>query len=706
MLPPYHVGSGILTRADFLEKVSQLKNLAPRQKKRVYNPDLKRMETKEYYNIPAAFDIETTSFYQDGIEKPKNKRAVMYHWQIGIWNYVATGRTWKELIVFLDSIRAVMELGSEKILIIYVHNLPYEFTFMRKHIEWDKIFMLDSRKPVYAISEGIEFRDMLKLAGGRSLNSVSKDLQKYKVEKLVGDLDYTVLRSPLTPLTDQELKYCENDVRVCLCYIQEKIEYDGGIINIPLTNTGYVRKHCRRACFDKYGKYKKMISQLTIEPDEYMQLQRAFQGGFTHANAHYVQQVLSGVSSYDLTSAYPTVMLLEKFPMSKSERVVKEFPIEDLDKYLYTYCCLFDLHLTNVRPIRYQDHPISSSKCWSLSGAVLDNGRVVFADDLRITVTEQDYFIYEAFYDWDIIEVSNLRIYHKDYLPSSFTNAILELYERKTTLKGVDGEELEYMISKNMLNAAYGMSVTNPVRMVYEYNYDEFLPPYRADITTSIEKYNSDKKRFLFYPWGVWVTAYCRACLFSAIINAGDDYVYADTDSIKLRNADKHADYFKRYNEEVEKRISLVAELRGEDSEVYSPKNKKGKRCTIGLWDYEGTYDEFKTLGAKRYLTRKGDNYVLTVAGTNKIKSCDYLVSTGKPFELFDDKLVIPREYSGRNVITFIDEEQEGYMIDADGVPYLYHELSSAHLGASDYKMSLSDQFIDYLKGVIPYVEQ
>ena len=63
MLPPYHVGSGILTRADFLEKVSQLKNLAPRQKKRVYNPDLKRMETKEYYNIPAAFDIETTSFF-------------------------------------------------------------------------------------------------------------------------------------------------------------------------------------------------------------------------------------------------------------------------------------------------------------------------------------------------------------------------------------------------------------------------------------------------------------------------------------------------------------------------------------------------------------------------------------------------------------------------------------------------------------------
>lgn len=705
MLPPYHVGEGILTRADFLNKIARLKKDFALQKKRVFNPELKTMETKEYYNIPAAFDIETTSFYQDGVVKPENKRAIMYHWQIGIWNLVVTGRTWEQFTMFLDAIRALLNLNSYRILIIYVQNLPYEFAFMRKRIAWDKVFMLDSRKPVYAISDGIEFRDMLKLAGGRALKYIAKDLQKYKVEKMTGDLDYNVMRSPFTPLPEKELKYCENDIRVCLCYIQEKIEQDGGIINIPLTNTGYVRKYCRKKCFDKWGRYKKMISQLTIDPDEYKQLQRAFQGGFTHANAHYVQQVMNDISSYDLTSAYPTVMLLERFPMSKSRLITEEFPIEDFDKYLYSYCCLFDIRLTGVRPIKFQDHPISSSKCWKLRGEVLDNGRVVFADELCTTITEQDFFIYEAFYDWDEIEISNLRVYEKDFLPVSFANAVLELYRNKTRLKGVEGEEVEYMISKNMANASYGMTVTNPVRMIYEYKDNRFQEPYLADLEESINKYNKDKKRFLFYPWGVWVTAYCRACLFSAILSVGDDYVYADTDSVKIRNAENHRDYFKRYNQDIEDRIKLVAELRGQEPDVYSPLNRKGVKCTIGLWDYEGTYKKFKTLGAKRYLTQKDDDYVLTVAGTNKVESCKYLVSTGKPFEMFDDNLTIPAEFSGRNVITFIDGETSGWMIDKDGVPYEYEELSSAHLSESDYHLSLSSQFIEYLKGVRNYGE-
>lgn len=48
----------------------------------------------KYYNIPCAFDIETSSFYEDG-----EKRNIMYVWQLGINNnYVVIGRTWPEFI--------------------------------------------------------------------------------------------------------------------------------------------------------------------------------------------------------------------------------------------------------------------------------------------------------------------------------------------------------------------------------------------------------------------------------------------------------------------------------------------------------------------------------------------------------------------------------------------------------------------------------
>lgn len=189
----------------------------------------------EYYNVPAGFDIETSSFYSNGIVAPENKRAIMYHWQFGINDTVTTGRTWEELKQLLDWIVWTLDLSLNTRLVVYVHNLPYEWQFMRKQFEWADVFLLEERKPVYAVTtSGIEFRCSLKLSGGKSLKNVGKDLQKYKVEKMVGDLDYSVIRTPLTPLTAKELKYCENDIRVILSYIQEKIEQDGDITKIPL----------------------------------------------------------------------------------------------------------------------------------------------------------------------------------------------------------------------------------------------------------------------------------------------------------------------------------------------------------------------------------------------------------------------------------------------------------------------------------------
>ncbi len=54
--------------------------------------------------------------------------------------------------------------------------------------------------------------------------------------------------------------------------------------------------------------------------------------------------------------------------------------------------------------------------------------------------------------------------------------------------------------------------------------------------------------------------------------------------------------------------------------ESISPKNKQGKSKTIGIWDYEGNYSKFKTLGAKRYLVLENDELHLTLAGlSNKM---------------------------------------------------------------------------------------
>ncbi len=434
--------------------------------------------------------------------------------------------------------------------------------------------------------------------------------------------------------------------------------------------------------------------------DEFSQLKRAFMGGHTHANALYVGKVLQNVASQDFTSSYPAVMVLEKFPMSKAHEVEGPIDRATLNNLLSTKACLFDITLTDVYHKLKFEHPISRSKCWMCVNPVVDNGRIVMADKLSITVTEQDFATYSEFYDWKDYQISNFHYYDKQYLPHEFVKAILGLYEKKTVLKDVIGEEINYMISKNMMNASFGMTVTNPVRPELEYTENDTYVKVKPVIEDAIQQYNENVRRFLFYPWGVWITAYARRNLFSGIKSIGRDFVYSDTDSIKYLHPEGHEDYFTRYNMAILAKISQAASYHHIPESQFSPLNKNGKKKTIGVWDYEGKYDEFKTLGAKRYFYRIGDKYSATIAGANKKKAAEYLVASGDPFGNFDNNLTIPPEFSGRLTATYIDDEHEGDVVDYTGVSYHYHELSGTHLEPSEYNMKMEDEFIKYIKGV------
>lgn len=238
-------------------------------------PTVTTNKRETFYNIPCSFDIETSSFY-DGDEK----RAIMYEWTFGICDQVTYGRTWNEFTVLMQAVSIILELSEKRRLLCFVHNLPYEFQFIRKRLEWSKVFLLDDLKPVYAISTlGIEFRCSLKLSN-KSLANTAKDLTHHSVEKMVGDLDYSLVRTPLTPLTEKEWKYCENDVRVVLAYIAEKIEQDGDITRIPLTNTGYVRRYCRERCFPELAEDELADAESDIEPIGVSRIERSISRRF------------------------------------------------------------------------------------------------------------------------------------------------------------------------------------------------------------------------------------------------------------------------------------------------------------------------------------------------------------------------------------------------------------------------------------------
>ena len=672
-------------------------------------PLIKTNKKIEYINLPAGFDIETTSYKVDEV-----KTAFMYVWMFGIGHNqpVYYGRTWDEFLEVCEELQARLDLSENKRLVVYVHNLGYEFQFMRKYFNWidGGLFAVDERKPIKCLCDyGIEFRDSYILSGF-SLENTAKNLAKYKVKKMVGDLDYSLIRTHETALTDVEMGYCESDIEVITAYIQEQIELYGDVTKIPMTNTGRVRNFVRDNCYytsknhrksskSKYIKYRKIMDDLTIDTETYIQLKRSFMGGFTHASANYSGVVLENVSSVDFTSSYPSVMISEQFPMSRFKKCdIKT--LDELEKYCSRYAMVFDIKFKNITNKIQHENYISESKCFKLVKPVLNNGRVVSAEELVTPITEVDFDIMKNTYSWDEIEIGECKFAHKNYLPKSIIESILKLYQDKTVLKDVEGAEVEYLLSKGMLNSIYGMCVTDIVKDKAVYN-DEWGFE-KVNVEEEIENYNNSRKRFLYYAWGIWVTAYARRNLWTGILAAGNDYIYSDTDSLKLLNYDNHSSYIEWFNKQIVDKMVTMCEYYNLDQSLLAPKTKDGKVKMMGVWDFEGTYKKFKTLGAKRYLVLDRDKLKLTVAGLSKQNGIKHMLEIAVGdidgvFNLFDDTLYIPAEKTGKMTHTYIDNELKFKVTDYNGVTATVNPLSGVHLENCDFTLSITAQYKEFL---------
>lgn len=681
----------------------------------------------EVFNMPCAFDIETSSFYDSN----GNKCATMYIWQFGIDGLVIYGRTWDEFTEFLGELVDYLELTARRKLIIYVHNLGYEFQFMRKWFEWDRVFAIKNRRPVYAICGPFEFRCSLFLSNYALAYIGDNLLHKYPVRKLVGNLDYSKIRHSSTPMTKDELEYCFNDVRVVMAYIQEKIEQDGSIVDIPLTNTGYVRNYCRNECYGKEeGNRKKLLDYRALmkslcisSQDEYKQLERAFMGGFTHTSAIWSNKIITTpaasfhskyefdeIGSADLTSSYPYQIVAEYFPMTSFKYIGNITDKSKFHEYLDKYCCVFDIEFVGLQPAVSFENPISLSRCSTTGKVIVNNGRIVSADICKTTLTELDYETISKFYTWTKMRVINMRIAHRGYLPRDLILAVLNLYKDKTTLKGVMGKEVEYLVSKNMINAAFGMMVTAIIRGEYQYSTDDdSWHNEEADVLSQLTSYNKNFNRFLYYGWGVYVTAHARHSLFSAIYEFKEDYIYSDTDSIKGVNFSKHAEYFKQYNNEVYIKLRRMCQHYDIDFSMCQPKTAKGVEKLIGVWDFEPGYAAFKAVGAKRYLYEYPDSSLsMTVAGVNKKFAIPYLLSKYSSHELifnvFGDGMFIPEGHTGKQSLTYIDDITTGSVTDYLGSTKLFFERSSIHMEPQSFYMSMIGDYLKFLEGV-EYIE-
>lgn len=554
-------------------------------------PKGNKQRSKGIYYLDAliTFDIETTNLY-DVMQN------VMYIWQAQITPEITViGRSWEEFKLFIDTCN--QHIREKTRLVCYVHNLSYEFQYLKSVIPVSDVFAMDNRKVLKMISGSVEFR----CSYLHSNMSLDRFLRVMDVKNKKLTYDYSKVRYPWTELSQEEIAYCINDVKGLRQALITEMQRDGDdLYTIPLTSTGYVRRPAKKAL----AGYHRYIRKILPDPEVFDYLRKAFRGGNTHANRYNSNKLISAtpehpINSYDISSSYPSVLMSEKYPGRFVEHDPKYFRIL-LEQ---NRACLFQIHMFDVRlkddlwGIPY----IAKSKCLQIDNGEFDNGRVLSADAISIVITEIDFVIIESEYDFDF-EIIKLFSAIKQELPFKFKDLLMEMYRDKTLLKGED--DYLYTKTKNKFNSYYGMCVQNPCKpeMILE---DGLLVP---DLSKSFDEMVTEYQRsgWLPYQWGVWCTAYARLKLEQGLHAIPPEaFIYADTDSIK---------YIGQYDD----RFTELNKMYKRDD--LSATDRAGNVHYLGIFEKDNDKPilRFKTLGAKKYCYEDEDGLHVTVSGVGK----------------------------------------------------------------------------------------
>lgn len=607
----------------------------------------RKKTTVKIVDLICTFDIETTKVKNNNSEKQDGKYShfnYCFCWQFivmdlftGEYKFIF-GRYINEFFIMMTEWKKYLT-ENEKGARVYVHNLAYEYNNLAEYffdLCGNDIFMRDSVHPLIVGDDTLDFRCSYQLTH-KSLAQLSKEIGLVKG----GDFDYNKQRHSETILSDYEYEYCFRDVYNLAVWLkQEVVNYGYSYISdgrnkhqlddkphvafMPLTQTGYVRSDVRFKFSQTKGKMRPYLYKLDNE--EYRYVKQAFRGGDTHANFRRAGEICKNIFHRDFTSAYPSVMLLEKFPAYD----LQNEPLSPIDnefnkKILYKKinngrACIFTVMFKNIRCKSERTPYITKSMQifgFTYNGQIInekalknsecdyplvyDNGRVLQTPLCRVTICEQDLMIINDCYDYDDVLVLYLAHSSKDYLPNEIRAVICKYFYNKTCFKGVIGKEYDYLLSKQKLNGIYGLSATS-------LEHDIWYLDEELNVISQESEFKNGK--VMPYLWAVWVTAYVRRNLNYFKSALGNSFIYCDTDSIFYEYKEGFEELVEKYNEDIKKRLEELAVELG-DRDMVIPKNPKGQEQYLGTFSADEDYEieKFITIGAKRYVTLQARKY-------------------------------------------------------------------------------------------------
>ena len=615
-----------------------------------------------YLRCGGGYDTESTTI-TDKSGKPLF--AFVYHVQICINGQYIYFRELDLIVPFFIALCAAVKRMKQRKkqpkLIIWVANLAHEYAFFKRQLAIvgiSDMFAKSKRQPLkIELQKCIELRECLGLFGS-SLARVAADYTT--TQKLKGDLDYSLIRLPSTPLTQTEYNYNKNDV-VILDELSEVAfkKFTDNQLKIPMTGTGILRQKCKLAIKNIKAEYAANEQLMPVDEFDYYIMRRyMYAGGLSGTNPLYVGKKINKAKCADVTSDYPAQMNHHLFPSGQ----LKECSPDEIKRHKRQFRILLftcDMRTKTAHAV-LSKHKIlnfnNNTDCPFVETArscIVNNGKLQYGKNICLLLNNIDIAALSELY-----EITNIKLYRCWYFtakakaPKFLLNCMNEDYLQKQQLKasGQSNTTL-YREFKAAVNSYYGMTATRLYDCLFTYS----ETTEDIDDMPATQTYAQQRCHMWLSPYiGYWITSYARALLMhfiarypELIIQYDTDSLYyvTDTDVVSAARIAEFEQALLQYN----RRIALKnIDIFGNDAH-YSD---------LGAWEIDkDDYIGFKGIGAKRYLKQDADGTLHPVVA-GMVKSCfdEYIIENDfDAFEVFDSDMTIDRVKSRKLASAYYD---------------------------------------------------
>ena len=468
-------------------------------------------------------DFETATWLEDS--------SYVWAWavsEIGNEDNIKIGNTIDSFMKFIE------ENKNSK---YYFHNLQFDGTFILDYLFKNGFEFIKDKKEKRSKTFTTLINDMgmfytievyFSVKGKRISKATFIDSLKIipfsvdKIAKSFGlpisklELDYNTPRELGHELTEHEIDYIKNDVKIVAMAL--KVLFDEGLTGI--TSASNALKDFKKEYKGK--KFEELFPNIPFQIDFDLREHGAYKGGFTYLNDVYKEVDVGEGEVLDVNSLYPSVMRNELMPIGPAIPFDGKYEYDpEYPLYIQIFTCAFEVKKDKIPTIQIK------------GDYFIENEYLKTTDSDLVTLALSNIDLKLFLEQYDVYDMEYKRGYKFKGMHGLFDNYIDKWTERKikATKEGNKGQRA---LAKLMLNSLYGKFATSKTI--------QCKIPYLDN--DGIIKYNLGEEEEvdgLYLPIGIFITAYARnktirtsqAIKTYSIEKYGKDmYCYSDTDSV------------------------------------------------------------------------------------------------------------------------------------------------------------------------------